>query len=290
MNPATSTYQDLIVRVAEALGFASNRDPDNAANNVARMPTDPNRLDICKRAIVDGMRMIVRDGPRPHGWRCLRETITLDVDAEGEGSVNIAGDPSRLRLPPGCESGPVNGSLQFKLASSTVAWSAIQTTEGAIIRSLGNNDSTDYPRAFAVLPYQGGSADDRAGWELRIFPRPSQDMTISGTFRKTVPANIMRTSDTHPFGAINDDLVFIAAMYARMRVDGKAAPGERAYWKNEYHGEDGRGGAIAQAIAADASNAPRSHGVGTDPSVDDQPESSLMYPSVQVQLDGTALD
>lgn len=281
---AIKTYEDLIVEVAEALGFASFSNPSNASDNRARMPTDPNRLDIVKRAIVSGMQMLVRDAPKPAGWRCLRREFTLSIKADGSGESNISADASRLRLPPGVTSGPISGSMTFKLVGSNVSWNARHTTEAAVVRALGNDDSVDYPRAFAVMPYQGDSSDDANGWEMRIFPRPNEDMTATGMFAISVPKAIARASDFHPFGASNNDLIFTAAVYARLRIDGKADPANRDYWERQYLA------ALSNAIAADSSTAPRSHGIGMDPSVETPRESGLMYPKTEVRLDGLLMD
>ena len=75
---STLTYKDLLIRVAEAAGIASYINPADAADNTAQVPTDPHNLDLCKRAVNDGLDQFYLSNPR---WSFLKPTVSLSLVA-----------------------------------------------------------------------------------------------------------------------------------------------------------------------------------------------------------------
>lgn len=82
------TFQDLIIRVAEYLGFA------DYSGGAAAIPTDAHDLDVCKRYVNDGYRRFVNANPR---WRFLTPLITLTFSPLVSGTATAVGTTTTLK-------------------------------------------------------------------------------------------------------------------------------------------------------------------------------------------------
>ena len=258
------TFEQMIIRVAEALRMASYVNPDNSSDvtdNQARIPRDRNRLDICKRAVNDALDEL--HAAKPQGWRCLRRTVEFTMSTDGTGPDSIATDPGRIRLPLGVQ-GPPIGKWTWGLAGQ-YGGELTDCHEDAVrgrYLSTSGSDWTGYPRLICVRPFHDvgiSPGGDRRGWEAYVWPRPDQAYTLSARFN-LMHRKMVELSERHVFGALHDQNIIDLAIARHKARFGP--PGEKA-----MHRQDAID-AVARSIALDNVTEARTLGVTEDAVVD----------------------
>jgi len=212
------SFKDLILRVAEFRGWANYAHTTDDQTNRAKIPTDPNQLDKCKRAVNDAMVMVAAANTSAGGWSCLRQTIELRVTIDGLGPDNYNRDPSMLLLP---QEVPTHweGHITFKPDGSETTVPLAQIEESRVRAILNANNTSGYPIGYSkqtVRLTQEGAGHSR--WALHIAPNPSQAGTITATVR-TVVVPLAAMDDRHPFGPAMDQFIVAACLWASVQHD-----------------------------------------------------------------------
>lgn len=262
---ASFTFQDLILRVAENVGLPYY--PDQADNR-AQIPVDPHNLDIVKRAINDGSDNVLRAYPH-WTWASMPFEFTLYPD--GDGPQNLEEDAGRYLLP-WCVSGnPQDG---WVYASDGISGVIVPTSrETVFAMRAADPDASGTPTMACVTAIQnpGKIKNQRQSFQVVFWPKPSQSMTVSATFRY-MPRPMVELGERHPAGAIHQQ-TFVdagtAAFWNRPSSDQKQAE----YWQQRSDKS------IAQSILLDQQNTPKNIGQFFDP--------SCMYDGVWRPIDST---
>jgi hypothetical protein len=260
IGPDTSmTFRDAILRVAEAAGLADNV---NAAT--VGIPTDTGDLDIVKRAVWDGAELFYR-GLNPatgkvHPWTFLRPMVELICDPAGTGPDNIENDPAKMRLPWNVTGRP-SGTWVWKVASGGWGGNVIDTHIERLERMhvLGTITGCPEYAAIGVAKDQKVNVTDRQGWYVHVYPTPDLAYVMRARFLLT-PRKLLELDDRHIAGALHDQTLVSAAVWAFKRRDAK----DRA--TRESYREDFEEAMLA-SIKHDEMNVPKTLGRLEDPSL-----------------------
>lgn len=242
------SFEDLIVRVAEATRTASFDAPNgNTNDNRAQIPTDPHRLDRCKRAINDGLRWIVT----ARRWNVLRRWQSLSIDSTGDLPYAVEGRSDWYWMPDLIAGPPVNASWSVQSTDGEYVSTAMAVSVDVVTNLAFSGTQTGRPQYVAVTAATP-NGQNQFGWQVRVWPEPDGAYTISAEFRVHQP-NLVRLDDRHVLGPQFDDLVIAASIWKYKMID-SSEPGERDSYKNEANE------ALARAMALDDEFAPRSVG------------------------------
>lgn len=273
-GPDTSaTLYDLLVRVAEVAGCASYENPDDATDNRARPPTDPHDLDRCTRAINDAQNHMAR----AYHWECLQQNISIPLSSDGAGPMNVDGDPAIYALPWYCVTGnPPAAWTLYDSASGSLIATDVVTTDFARVRAkqVSLPNTTGRPTMAGINNAVRGQ---RRGWNLHIWPRPGYDYTLDAQMR-IAPVKLINMDDRHIFGSAHDDTLTRLAMWIVRRDD--ATDPQQVQVLKAAADE-----ALAQSIAVDGENVPRTLGALADPTYGNTKRGNAY--SYQVFLNGT---
>lgn len=258
------TLDDLTVRVAEAIGVQSFTNPDDATDNRARPPTDPNALDRCHRAINDAQQYMARK----HRWKCLKPEYSITLYPDGDGPQNVNGDAGVYRLPrwlAGLPTQPMTVSVTDENGTTATGQGGfVQITSSDRIRSLrsASPDATGRPLYAVVVAATMPNADQDDIWGnlLHVYPNPSDSYILTGEFRVS-PYRLKIGSDRHIFGGQHDLTLVTVSTYIALRDDraNESDPSVIANWKDDAEQ------AIAESWVLDGEMQPQSVGVMHDP-------------------------
>lgn len=186
MTPDSSmTFADLRLRLAERVRLVQQ---DSAQRVIART-TEPD-LSRLNNAINDGVREfmgfvgpVISNG-RPMtfaGWEWAKAQFAVELTQE-PGGYTVGTDPSVLTLPPVMGSRPIS-TVSFSRTGSTSDGGELHLRHPAEIASRHAMDSatTGYP-CFGSVAFNAAaraSLHTRGCWELRVWPKPDNDYTIS---------------------------------------------------------------------------------------------------------------
>lgn len=258
---STLTYKDLLIRVAEAAGIASYINPADAADNTAQVPTDPHNLDLCKRAVNDGLDQFYLSNPR---WSFLKPTVSLSLSSTGVSPASYPGDTthSRYLLP------------WYIQGNQRTPWTwSYATAKGSVVRSTSMHDvRARHAHSVAAGPPMLCAVDvsdapvpvgARPLWELRVWPRPDRDYVMESQF-DIQPRGLAELGERVVAGARHDQTViaFCIAQLARSHGAPDSIRSQLEYWDNH------RGVLLAQSLAFDAEQDAGSLGVMNDPGVE----------------------
>lgn len=250
MNDAADTsmtFRDMILRVAEAGNMCDY--PEGAANEAA-IPTDRHDLDLCKRSVRDGLEQFYRAHKK---WSFLHPEVTLTMSVDGTGAANIQADPSRMRLP-WYTNGASSGSITWRSSAGSYGGQVTLTNPERVRAAAATAPAqTGHPQLACILPSPMGvpvTTGDRQGWELRVWPKPSEAFTLTASFR-VFPRRLEDLEERHVAGAPHDQTIVSYAIWTLKRRDAETNPGVLKVYKEEAL--EG----LKQSILLDAPNAPR---------------------------------
>lgn len=173
-------FYDLQLRVAELSGLTQYRTDDD--DNRAIPPDDPNKLDRVKRAINDAAREFFRAvDPKlnqTHKWTWLKESITIELDPEGDGPLNIESDSRRYRLP----SHVAGHCTRADWSSPGYPGRMIYVVHAEQVRRhwAMHPEATGAPLYIAVVASpEAKRTGERMPMELIVAPAPSDSSTFS---------------------------------------------------------------------------------------------------------------
>lgn len=204
-NRSGLSFKDLIIRVSEAAGV--QRAP-TAAGETAGTPTSTHHLDKVKRAINDGINVLLRDYPKWHG---LRETYSISIDPANPGADAVGGDIAVQRLGPAISLAP-NG----KWTASSTSGYRVKLQTVALVELLSQSPLTAFPAMVAFEPLRRESQNDAPVWAVRIWPTPAEAITLTG-LANLKPARMVDDDERHPLGAEHDMTVVHAALVEMYR-------------------------------------------------------------------------
>lgn len=261
------TAQDLIVRLAVSAGLAVYENPGDENDNTARIPTNPGDLDACWRAINDAISYIARgayineDGKlRTHEWRCLTQTVTIPIAADGSSPNTVNGDTGIYALPwyMDATTDPA-GWLCYGSGLATPSTVMMTTIRKVRAELLASSVSAGVPLWAAAEPTKRGSPQgtNRRGWDLHIAPLPNGPYTLECNVRVRA-SKMTQLDERHVFGAIHDETVIAVARWMIER-DRRSDPETVASLKEEAEQ------AIATSVQLDGENTPNTIGLMTDP-------------------------
>jgi hypothetical protein len=225
MTPDSSmTFADLRLRLAERVRLVQQ---DSAQRVVART-TEPDRTRL-NNAINDGVREFMAFvGPVMSsgravtfaGWEWAKAQFSVEITQEA-GGYTAGFDPSVVTLPPIMASRPIS-TVAFKRTGSTVDGGDVQLRHPAEIASRHAIDSSSsgYPcfGAVAFNPAARASLGSRGCWELRVWPKPDNDYTIS--FAARVQPQPFTQDDERGIWPQEHDLTVVAcAVYCFQLAD-----------------------------------------------------------------------
>lgn len=249
------TYEQLIVRVAEAAGVASY------ANGAAAIPTGAHNLDLCKRMVNDGYQRFLNGvragGKRPYmGWTFLKPLMTITLSAEGTGPLNIDTDAARYRIPIPVVAHPALWTIKDPDSVASATTCAV-TGIDRVWASLSSTSSTGRPVIAAMAPLAPDRPGDAPGWEVVFWPRP--DKAYSATARlRLQPRPLVALEERHVAGAEHDQTI-IAMAIAAMKTRNRAEDAQQAALDADM--------LMDSSIAMDMQRIPATAGTMIDPSV-----------------------
>lgn len=242
------SFEDLIVRVAEATRTASFDAPNgDTDDNRARIPTDPHRLDRCKRAINDGLRWIVT----ARRWNVLRRWQTITIDSAGTRPNAVDGRADWYWLPDLIAGPPTNAAWSVQAADGEYVSRAAAVSVDVVTNLAFSGTQTGRPQYIACVAATP-TGQNQVGWQVRVWPSPDGEYTLSAEFRVHQPPLVM-LDDRHVLGPQFDDLVISTAIWKYKSID-SSEPSERDAYKNESNES------LARAMSLDDELAPRSVG------------------------------
>ncbi len=255
------TFQDLIVDVAEFLGFS----PYSGGEGVASIPTDAHDLDLCKRLVNAGWRRFINSNPR---WEWQSPTFSITFDPDGETDIVVDGSGWRYYMPDGFY-GQILGNFTYSLNSGRPTLSP--APDDYVLAMRANSDSSGYPAYYALRPLGG---DDARRWEVIFWPTPQTADTI--TARCLIyPNKLVELTDKPNAGFQFDEAIRAASLSEAEKTVEDASGEKTADWAE----------ALTRAIAMDQRSAPTRLGdYGGNVSVLGRPYSGV---DTYTALDGT---
>ncbi len=200
-------FRDLQVRVSEMAGLADH------SGSTAAPPTDAIAIDRIKRAINDA----AADVARKASWTWLRQSVTITLDSDGDSVLNIDGDATRYMLPVHVVSAPY-GRVTWRNADQTIGGQVFSTATDRLLHMTAiDPSSTGAPRYISVQPASGVNrpSGSRPILEMRVWPKPSEAYTVTGTFSMT-PVPLVLDGDRGIWPAYMD-LPIIRRAYVNLR-------------------------------------------------------------------------
>lgn len=201
MSRIGGTLQSVVLKLAERLGI---EDLTTDTSGKARVPTDAHDLDRCVRAVNEAQDRLVLEYPR---WRALRPVVTITMDEDGTGPLNIEGDESRYALPSGVRGGPME-SWVWRSTSGSYGGLAADTHPSRVRSLLANSSLTGVPQMIAVdrVTQAAVTAGRGPTWQAQVYPRPDQAYVLTAKFKiDAVP--IAEMDEVHIWGASFDSLL-----------------------------------------------------------------------------------
>lgn len=249
------TYEQLIVRVAEAAGIASY------ATGPAAIPTRAHDLDLCKRMVNDGYQRFLNGiragGKRPYtAWTFLKPLYTFTLDPAGTGPTNVAADAARYRLSVPVVAHPASFTIKDPDSTASATTCAV-TGIDRVWASLSATVSVGRPVIAAMAPLAADRPGDAPGWEVVFWPRPDKAYTATARFRLQ-PRTLVALEERHVAGMEHDQTIIalaIAAMKAKNRSEDVQAA------------RDDADALMDASIALDMQRQPATAGPMLDPSV-----------------------
>jgi hypothetical protein len=274
---SSMTYEDIILRVSEALGLCAYA--EEADDNRAVIPTDPHDLDLVKRAIRDGLGLMQRASPK---WRCLQPVLEVTLAPLGDGAASIDGDPARIRLPWWVTGEPSRWTWEQE-DSGGYGGDLVVTSEHRILAAHASSSTSGRPQLIALTPRRNGRTvgDPILGYEAHIYPDPDQAYILRARCR-VHPSPLVELNDRHVFGAQHDQTIIAASVYSAMRWDRTRAE-DTELWRKRWLE------AKAESIALDLENVPGSLGCLEEPISEGRIPAAEGYLGVQTH-NGVAIN
>lgn len=216
------TYERLIREVAEKLGLADQ------TGTVSAIPSDPNHLDQCKRAVNRGYHTFIRLFPQG-SFRNRRFTIT--TNSTGTEPDNIDGDAAIYRLPRWLTRKP---SAEFQYTDRNFPFrSIVEVTRREIVAARQLNPNNAPPRMYQVQPIDARDGmNNGAGGALQVtfYPTPNAAYTLeSGGY--VYPYDLIEMGERHIAGAEHD--LTIAALAVKEFCDNPHEDPDKRRWATE---------------------------------------------------------
>jgi len=243
------TFRDLVLRVSEYLGVTHY---GTAGGEIAQVPTNVHDLDLCKRIVNDGIKMLVAANPK---WHWVRRTCTLLLDVDGDGPLNVEGDVGRYMMPADFN-GDASGDWTFDQGSNVPPF--IKSVPETFIRrqkSIGSNESgIPYWAAFRRLDRSLVAMGSPRRWEVIFYPEPGTAYTVLYRYRASFDRLIDLDLDYSPAGGEMDPAL-LAACLATAELDRDDVAGARKQFYDQQ---------LLNARAIDVKAAPKNLGQNLD--------------------------
>jgi hypothetical protein len=213
------TFADLKLRLAEACDVATQ---GTGADNRSEVPSDPNTLDRLSRAINDAAKDFARNR---HRWTWLCPTLSITLEPDADGSLSIAGDSRRYRLPVNVISAPV-GRMTWRDPSSSYGGRVTDSHIDRVWEYISRAPSLKGQPLYASVWTSNDreiTVGERPPMELVVYPAPDLAYTIRSRFRVDVP-RLVNNDDRGIWGSIHDQTVLAIAVtkFMSVREDGYA--------------------------------------------------------------------
>lgn len=244
--PRGYTVGEIAVRAGRRFGMTNEQD-----RAVTGYPIDRQYQDQLMEAVNSGYRRFIRDYDR---WRWLRAHVQITLMPEGDGPLNINADSARYRLPPGIESSPIE---DWTYITSGSDGTKLRSCDFDLIRRQYATTTalSGRPYLAAVAPlrdYQNQSDGDQdsTAWQLIVYPRPTEQLTIEARFA-VHPPELVKLEDRHMAGAFHDMTIISAVQYELALMDETMNAGVLGGYLAEYQRS------LAASIKIDEKNGPR---------------------------------
>lgn len=243
------SFEEIIVRVAEATRTASFDAPNgDTSDNRVQVPTDPYRLDRCKRAVNDAVRWVVSQ----RRWNSLFRWIEISIDGTGDLPNAVDGQTDKYWLPEEISGPPLTAWVLVSDSGTYTTYVENVAADTLTALTLANR-TTARPRLSTVTAEKPAGDDGRSmQWQVRFWPRPNGAYTAAAQFRIHQP-QMVRMDDRHVFGPQFDDLIVQASIWKYKSID-SSEPSEVEMYKASAIE------ALASAAALDSELTPMSLG------------------------------
>lgn len=210
------TFVEMQTRVAERVGIA------DYTGGVAGPPTGTEDLDLVKRALHDAERELWRAVDPRTGkavrWTFQTPILELTLDPDADTALTINDDSTRYRLPRGVYSAPI-GRVSWR--DGSVGGRVQDTSIDRIIRMSSERPAEVGPPLYCAVwasPDAATGIGQRPQMELRVFPKPSREFTLSARF-KMEPIKLVNDGD-RPNRPPAHDLTVVARAAALIAAHG----------------------------------------------------------------------
>ncbi len=192
------TFGDLIIRVAEAMGWASY-DPTSTAS-IAAVPSDAQILNRCERAINDSVAELAKR----YDWTYLSPLVEINLDASGK-------DPACVNQQNNVYAFPIYGPCAIRGwtwqdSAGTFSGRAQDTSYERV--ALQNPTRVGPPLLAALYPapIPTDATKARAEFHLIVWPRPDQTYVLRSRVKRFVRP-MQDHSELHALGPMHDSLI-----------------------------------------------------------------------------------
>jgi hypothetical protein len=221
------TFRALLLDMAVELGIARMTGTDGTDNQTLELPDDGSVLFKLRQrcnagylAFVHGEHPLRPQNRAPYTrWTFLDRQVSVTLNSDGLGALNIAADSARYRLPDGITGNPrdpwtidTNGLYPGNMVENV---SESRVTSILAVATVGSG----CPIYATTRPIQSPDSPDAGkAWELLVAPRPSGAMTMTSRFRVQA-RELQDLNQQHIAGAEHDRAVFCMAMLEWYRRD-----------------------------------------------------------------------
>lgn len=219
MTPDSSmTFADLRLRLAERVRLVQQ---DSAQRVIART-TEPDRTRL-NNAINDGVREfmafvgpVVENGRAMTfaGWEWAKAQFSIGL-AKDPSAYAAGSDPSLVLLPPVVGSRPIS-RVVFTQTGQTVNGGEVKVIHPQAVahRHAMDSNTTGAPcyGSISFNPAARKALHTRGGWELRVWPKPDNDYTVSFAAR-VQPVPFTQDDERGIWPEVHDLTVVACAVY-----------------------------------------------------------------------------
>lgn len=209
------TYGELKLRVASRAGLVKQ---DATTGKMVAHTTEP---------AATRLEMAVRDAASEfmvsHDWSFATVTLAITLKPDGDGALNINGDPSRYLLPQAVACLADGICYYYGPDDNTGDQVAVRHPQEVGLRYAQNPDHTGLPEVVSAEfnPLLRSSIGQEGGVELRVFPEP--DLEYELEFRCRIGHPLFITDDQRGFWPAVHDLTIVDLALVHLFLSDRSA-------------------------------------------------------------------
>lgn len=209
------TFERFITELAASVNLSEF----DATTRLPKVPDNAVNLERLKRAINRGYRSFLLANP---SWTFLERTVTMTLSPGGTSPLCVDGAAWRYRLPL-YVSGPAKGDWRF--TDQRVLSARMMTIDARSVAEMHEiaPRTTGIPIYAGSRPLDpdGGTGRQSVGWELVVYPNPSEAYILATEYRVT-PPELVELDDRAIGGPEHDLALFEQAEFEYRRLDDRS--------------------------------------------------------------------